>query len=134
MTAQLATRVIRARRPSQCPVCRGPIRVGDQIAKCGVWMCVRCAIDHQHDETSSGEPMAGYQALQGAQIGPHRIDVPGRHEAEALTDCCPRVGCRNDTKPAAVLDRIERGRNSGRIAAYRCRICDAAWLCWWAAP
>jgi hypothetical protein len=29
---------------------------------------------------------AAYQALQGIQLGPHRLDVPGRHEAAALTD------------------------------------------------
>ena len=70
-------------------------------------------------------------ALQGVQIGPHRLDVPGHHEAEALTDCCPRIDCLTLTKPAAVLDEVRRGRITGRCAAYRCRICDAAWLCWW---
>ena len=28
--------------------------------------------------------------MQTAQLGPHQLAVPGRHEAEALTDCCPR--------------------------------------------
>lgn len=75
---------------------------------------------------------ASYQALQGIQLGEHQLGVPGRHEADALTDACPR--CLDLTRPAAVLDEVHRGRTTGRCAAYRCRICDAAWLCWWAAP
>lgn len=72
-------------------------------------------------------------AMQGAQIGEHRLDVPGRHEADALTDYCPRLDCdHGPVRPAAVLDEIKRGRCVGRIAAYRCPACDFAWLCWWA--
>ena len=76
---------------------------------------------------------AGYQALQGVQIGAHQLGVPGRHEADALTDCCPRVSCRTDVRPAVVLDEVKNGKVTGRYAAYRCSACDAAWLCWWAA-
>ncbi len=77
---------------------------------------------------------SGYQALQGVQVGPHQLNIPGRYEAGALTDCCPRTSCLNYTKPAAVLDWVEHDRITGRVATYRCRMCDAAWLCWWAPP
>ena len=78
--------------------------------------------------------MTGYQALQGVKLGEHHLSVPGRHEAEALTDCCPRPDCLSLARPAAVLDQVTRGTITGRVGAYRCRICDAAWLCWWSAP
>lgn len=77
---------------------------------------------------------ATFQAMQGAQIGPHQLGVPGRHEAGALTDCCPRPGCLRPVRPAAVLDEARRGKITGRYAAYRCPACDAAWLCWWGPP
>jgi hypothetical protein len=51
VTGRLASRVMKARRESLCIGCRKPIRVGDLIAKCGVWMCISCAIAHQHDNT-----------------------------------------------------------------------------------
>jgi hypothetical protein len=73
-----------------------------------------------------------YRALQGIQLGEHQLGVPGRHEAEALTDACPR--CLDLTLPAAVLDEVHHGRITGRYGTYRCRVCRAAWLCWWAAP
>jgi hypothetical protein len=36
----LADRVMRARRESTCPTCRGPIHIGHQIARCpgGLWI------------------------------------------------------------------------------------------------
>lgn len=73
-------------------------------------------------------------AMQGAQVGPHRINVPGRHEAEALTDLCPQLPCVTPVRPAAVVDEVKRGKITGRYAAYRCPSCDSAWLCWWSAP
>jgi hypothetical protein len=73
--------------------------------------------------------MTTYQALQGTQIGEHQLNVPGQHEADALTDACPRCG--EFTHPAAVLDQVHRGRVTGRYGTYRCKACDAAWLCWW---
>lgn len=51
MSAQLATRVMKARRESECPVCRSPIRIGQLIAKCGMWMHASCLIDAHHHET-----------------------------------------------------------------------------------
>jgi hypothetical protein len=46
MTAPgLATRVMRARRESLCPVCYCPIRVGQQIAKRGFWQHIACLIE-----------------------------------------------------------------------------------------
>jgi hypothetical protein len=75
-----------------------------------------------------------YQALQGVAVGPHQLGVPGRHEADALTDCCPRTSCLTPVRPAAVLDEVHGTKTTGRYAAYRCPACDAAWLCWWAAP
>jgi len=77
---------------------------------------------------------AAYQALQGARIGPHHLGVPGRHEAGALTGCCPRTGCMTFVRPAAVLDRVHDGKITGRYGTCRCPACDAAWLCWWPAP
>lgn len=71
-------------------------------------------------------------AIQGIQIGEHRLDVPGRHEAEALTDYCPRLECTHPVRPAAVLDEVKRGRCVGRYGIYRCPECGFAWLCWWA--
>lgn len=73
-------------------------------------------------------------AMQGAQVGAHRLDVPGRHEADALADCCPRLECARPVRPAAVLDEVKRGRCAGRYGIYRCPACDFAWLCWWSAP
>lgn len=70
-------------------------------------------------------------ALQGVQIGPHQLGVPGRHEADALTDMCPRIDCATYVRPAAVLDEMKGGKCIGRIGTYRCPACDAAWLCWW---
>ncbi len=73
----------------------------------------------------------GYQALQATPIGDHMLGVPGRHEAKALTDCCPRADCLRPVQPAAVLDVAGAGKTTARCAAYRCPSCDAAWLCWW---
>jgi hypothetical protein len=46
----LATRTRKARRPGTCPLCRGPIQVGQRIAKLGYWVHAQCVIDHQHEE------------------------------------------------------------------------------------
>ena len=52
--ARLATRVMRARRESMCPICRCPIRVGAQIAKLGgMWQCVGHVIERQHQAGTS---------------------------------------------------------------------------------
>jgi hypothetical protein len=76
-----------------------------------------------------------YQAMSGYSLtGGGQLAVPGRNEARALTDCCPRLSCFRPVQPAAVADDVKRGRIIGRIAAYRCPACDAAWLCWWARP
>lgn len=45
MTRMLASRVMRARRESTCPLCRGPVRVGQQIGKVGSWAHTECIID-----------------------------------------------------------------------------------------
>ncbi len=44
----LATRVMRVRRETICPLCRAPIHVGQLIAKCGLWAHAACIIGHQH--------------------------------------------------------------------------------------
>lgn len=41
-----ATRVMKARRPGECPRCGRYIKVGDQIALCGIWLCIRCVLAH----------------------------------------------------------------------------------------
>jgi hypothetical protein len=50
----LATRVMKARRPGTCPLCREPVRVGESIAKIGFWAHTQCVVDRQreHDGTS----------------------------------------------------------------------------------
>jgi hypothetical protein len=50
MTALRADRVMKARRESVCPLCHRLIRVGDRIARCGVWAHAKCVIDHHHQE------------------------------------------------------------------------------------
>jgi hypothetical protein len=40
-----ATRVMKARRPGSCVLRRGPIHVGQQIAKTGIWAHVQCVIE-----------------------------------------------------------------------------------------
>ena len=47
----LATRVMKARRASTCPVCRGPILVGQQIAKCGTWQHIEHVIERNRKAT-----------------------------------------------------------------------------------
>ena len=74
---------------------------------------------------------AVFRRTQGTTVGPHQYGVPGRHEAEALTDLCE---CLTRVPPAAVLDEVRGGKTLHRIAAYRCPNCGAGWLCWWAPP
>lgn len=50
MTGKLATRTMKARRTSTCPLCRGPVLVGQQIGKVGVWAHVSCIIDRMMRE------------------------------------------------------------------------------------
>jgi hypothetical protein len=45
---QLASRVRKARRAGTCPLCRGPIRVGEQIAKTVRWAHLGCVIAARH--------------------------------------------------------------------------------------
>ena len=46
MTAPgLASRIMRARRTSTCPVCRCPILVGMQIAKRGYWQHIEHVVE-----------------------------------------------------------------------------------------
>lgn len=40
----LASRVMKARRAGTCPLCRGPIRVGEQIAKTVRWAHAGCVV------------------------------------------------------------------------------------------
>ena len=44
----LARRVMKARWPSTCPLCRGTIHVGNQIARIDGtgWVCITCVIEH----------------------------------------------------------------------------------------
>ena len=126
MTA-LAVRVTRARRPGECPDCAKPINVGDQIALCGYWRCITCQLRHQRNHRQENDPVTN--ALQATTLGDHVLAVPGRHEAEALTDCCPR--CSAYTQPAAVADEVHGTRTTGRYGTYRCASCGYAWLCWW---
>lgn len=53
----VATHVRKARRESACPICSGPIRVGQQIARCpgNLWMHCSCFIGHQHERDVADE-------------------------------------------------------------------------------
>ncbi len=64
---QYASRVMHARRESQCPICKGWIRPGTLIAKCGgLWMHVMpCAIAHQHTTNHPGN-QAGEAREEGS--------------------------------------------------------------------
>jgi hypothetical protein len=54
MTDQLvASRVMKARHESECPVCRQPIRIGQLIAQTGFWQHAACLIDRQHEHEDS---------------------------------------------------------------------------------
>jgi len=46
----VATKVRKARHETTCPTCRGPILVGQQIAKCpgGLWQHASCFLGHRH--------------------------------------------------------------------------------------
>jgi hypothetical protein len=46
----LATRTRKARRPGTCPLCRGPIQVGQRIALVGYWCHAQCVVDRLHEE------------------------------------------------------------------------------------
>jgi hypothetical protein len=52
MTTLTASRVMRARRTSICPVCRSPILVGQQIAKLGTWQHIEHVIERQRESAS----------------------------------------------------------------------------------
>jgi hypothetical protein len=41
---KLASRVMKARRPGTCAICRGPIRIGEQIAKTVRWAHAGCVV------------------------------------------------------------------------------------------
>jgi predicted nucleic acid-binding Zn ribbon protein len=51
----LATRVAKARWPGECPDCGKTWRVGDQIALCGYWRCIRCQLAHLHNTDNRNE-------------------------------------------------------------------------------
>jgi hypothetical protein len=56
MTARmLASRVMKARRESTCPICRGPIRVGDSIAKTVKWAHTGCTIARRYYGTGQDQ-------------------------------------------------------------------------------
>jgi hypothetical protein len=59
--SKLATRVIKARRETQCPACRDWILTGQLIAKTTLgWLHATCAIERQADEPR--EPMIGWHS------------------------------------------------------------------------
>jgi len=71
MTAQLATRTMKARRAGTCAECRGPIRVGDRIALvAGRWISVECA------------PAVRAARFNGTGAAPRQ-----RHQAEIFAPC-----------------------------------------------
>jgi hypothetical protein len=70
-------------------------------------------------------------ALMTAAVGKTVLAVPGRAEARALTDCCPK--CTQPTQPASVID-VDGSHAGGRYGSYRCAKCSFAWLCWWGLP
>jgi hypothetical protein len=50
----LATRVMKARRPGTCAICRGPIRIGEQIAYTVKWAHAGCVVANLY-KTSTEE-------------------------------------------------------------------------------
>jgi hypothetical protein len=44
---------MRARRLSTCPICRGPILVGQQIGKLGTWQHIGHIIERHYREAST---------------------------------------------------------------------------------
>jgi hypothetical protein len=57
MTApRLADRVMRARRTSTCPVCFEPIRIGQQIARCGTWQHIEHVIERNRATAAKERP------------------------------------------------------------------------------
>lgn len=57
----LADRVMRARRETTCPVCGGPIFVGNLIARCpgSLWMHCSCLLGHRHSIDVPAAPGGG---------------------------------------------------------------------------
>ncbi len=49
----VASRVRKARRASTCPVCREPIRPGQQIAMLGRWQHVEHVIEQQRQQPAT---------------------------------------------------------------------------------
>jgi hypothetical protein len=46
----LPVKVRKARFESMCPLCRYPVKPGQQIASCGgLWLHVGCFIGHRHN-------------------------------------------------------------------------------------
>ena len=53
-----ASRVMKARRSSICPICQLPIRIGQQIALSGYWQHREHVIERQRELAAAGEPAA----------------------------------------------------------------------------
>lgn len=90
----LADRVMKARRESTCPSCRGPIRVGQLIARCGVWMHAACLIEHQRDHDRVRNEMSD---IEPADLAAHR----------AVSDI--QIALADDDRPAAavIIDALD---------------------------
>lgn len=75
-------------------------------------------------------PLAPLSTMVACETGPGTLRLPRtRAEAIALTDACPQCYY-GDATPAVILDQCG-GDGRWRLAAYRCTVCGAAWLCSW---
>lgn len=83
---RLADRVMKARRESLCPVCLRPIRVGDMIARAGMWQHIQHVIDRQRKDHPMTPDEAHAHALAGmlAAIEYARVQHAGMSGAAAL--------------------------------------------------
>jgi hypothetical protein len=68
----LASRVMKARRQSTCPICRGPIRVGDSIAKTVKWAHTGCVIASRYYGSTPNDGDHDDGDHDGEDFGPWR--------------------------------------------------------------
>ena len=112
MKALLADRVMKARRPGTCPLCRGPIQVGEQIGRVGFWAHTVCIVDRftpgpptPGDKEPPQDSDAAERLAEAHQMMAALMDAID-HEAEAAY------------RHAMARDAYRRGREEGWAAGY----------------
>lgn len=71
----LADRVMKARRQSTCPLCRGPVHIGNLIARLGpgLWVHAHCLANRHHED----DPMQPFVIRSAHGNDLITIDVAG---------------------------------------------------------